>query len=1113
MGLFDSILTGQPQEQKLKDLVATHALPLAVRKTTWYGDFYFVVEEITWRGQAKGTRYRNGNVYGSWSCSQNDLFVLNEQNSHTQQYIDVDVPVEKQEAESPVKDANPNNLNPDKSSYIHGVTKLFVQRKEKLAPAVFDHFEVKNGKDVIYVECEGEVIFYAFPNTSFVFPNKDDGAAAIAKKNRSYGETTGPARIVEAYQKMPLAKEPSANDDVERTHEEQRHKSVNDKLLQDLVVPKQSIKVAEQKLATQWEDRRDAYVDARENGYDPHTFISLDLQASNAKSQIATAQRKIDEIEDVRRKPYFARIDCGKSVKELHTAYIGDADIPGYVVDWRRQEIGNAYYHSSIFQSRDDIVIALKRTFDIRYAQFFGFDDEINIYHSGSLHVSDKELERGTDELLTKLLLVSREDKSTHDIIKTIQSEQYDIITSDFYKNAVINGCAGSGKTMILFHRLSYIAYNHKFRTGDEFDPQRVYVISPSLFFDVGNGALLKKLKIDKIHHAPLDEQARELIRGYCSRYNITPFYRILDVIKGNADGACKLYNEVTFSEFLKCVNDIDITPVLKSSYTEWITNVACTILEKHGFETTGAKDSSDLSAFFGRLYRSDCFIKNKPRKKSEGDYNRKDYSDTQPEYYSKGALTTISYENVMASLNDLGKTENTYRIRARKLAQHSDVLEICLSPHTRKYSNGTMETELKDFWNILEKPDVFEKLSALIIAEKLLGVAAGHEHSDQDYLLRCAFVYQTQIPAQYANAAVLYFLKALTLRYGSLIKDPTFVFVDEFQNYSVFELLCLKAAFEKPTFNLYGDFDQRIEEKGAELQDALDDILSPEMYTLSINYRNAKQITEYINKAVYKNMHPIGVNGTVSEVGYFDCDFRKKDRTAIIAKDTETVRDLLHMRFGKGFLKVAAEARTIDDNELTLLTVSECKGLEFDTVYVFSDGMTENEKYVAYTRALDHLSVITDENLSQIKISEEERIKKEKAKRKKEEAPAPDVALPTEPTEEERTPDSNPEESTQTQEKAELAEEPVTTDQCDDIYLEAIQRFSSPDPDELLHAISLLERIVDAFGRKLTIVREAQAEQQKASYRAAKRCQHCGGEFKGFFSKVCGNCGRKKDY
>ena len=39
--------------------------------------------------------------------------------------------------------------------------------------------------------------------------------------------------------------------------------------------------------------------------------------------------------------------------------------------------------------------------------------------------------------------------------------------------------------------------------------------------------------------------------------------------------------------------------------------------------------------------------------------------------------------------------------------------------------------------------------------------------------------------------------------------------------------------------------------------------------------------------------------------------------------------------------------------------TVKEAKGLEFSKVAVFDSGMTDNEKYVAYTRALSKLVVV----------------------------------------------------------------------------------------------------------------------------------------------------------
>ncbi len=40
-------------------------------------------------------------------------------------------------------------------------------------------------------------------------------------------------------------------------------------------------------------------------------------------------------------------------------------------------------------------------------------------------------------------------------------------------------------------------------------------------------------------------------------------------------------------------------------------------------------------------------------------------------------------------------------------------------------------------------------------------------------------------------------------------------------------------------------------------------------------------------------------------------------------------------------------------------MTVYESKGLEFTAVAVADKGMTDNEKYVAYTRALKHLAII----------------------------------------------------------------------------------------------------------------------------------------------------------
>ena len=49
----------------------------------------------------------------------------------------------------------------------------------------------------------------------------------------------------------------------------------------------------------------------------------------------------------------------------------------------------------------------------------------------------------------------------------------------------------------------------------------------------------------------------------------------------------------------------------------------------------------------------------------------------------------------------------------------------------------------------------------------------------------------------------------------------------------------------------------------------------------------------------------------------------------------------------------------TIDNGVISLMYVDEVKGIEADRVFVFDEDMTENEKYVSYTRALSELVIV----------------------------------------------------------------------------------------------------------------------------------------------------------
>ena len=48
-----------------------------------------------------------------------------------------------------------------------------------------------------------------------------------------------------------------------------------------------------------------------------------------------------------------------------------------------------------------------------------------------------------------------------------------------------------------------------------------------------------------------------------------------------------------------------------------------------------------------------------------------------------------------------------------------------------------------------------------------------------------------------------------------------------------------------------------------------------------------------------------------------------------------------------------------ISKTKINIMTVYESKGLEFTAVAVAEEGLTDNEKYIAYTRALKELAII----------------------------------------------------------------------------------------------------------------------------------------------------------
>ena len=175
--------------------------------------------------------------------------------------------------------------------------------------------------------------------------------------------------------------------------------------------------------------------------------------------------------------PFFARIDY----KEEKGVYIGKNEISKEVIDWT-DERAALYYEYQIYVAAGNsgkyellkTISAISGITEYTHTGLLsgcaysykmralyprmGFSDFGRIYDND---LSSKKNSRNViaDPHLMKILESGRKTKRVHDIIQSIQTNQYRIITSDFREPFILIGCAGSGKTMILYHRLRYMIH------------------------------------------------------------------------------------------------------------------------------------------------------------------------------------------------------------------------------------------------------------------------------------------------------------------------------------------------------------------------------------------------------------------------------------------------------------------------------------------------------------------------------------------------------------------------------------------------------------------------------------------------------------------------------
>ncbi len=700
---------------------------------------------------------------------------------------------------------------------------------------------------------------------------------------------------------------------------------------------------------------------------------------------IAEAEKRLNEYRCFFSEPYFARMDVVDDKEGYNSYYIGKkGDMQLEIVDWRAPLAVRYYQKSRVrFTIHEyDYRTVLRRALAVKSGKLVDFKNE---YLSVKDVLTPEEIAGRDEEILFDPYLRSiirsrKDDAHVRDIIETIQEKQFAIVTLPEKESFVLQGCAGSGKTMILLHRLSYLMYNN-----ENLRPRDVLVITPSDSFNAFIDELSRALELESVRTVTLNNY----------------YFRALE--NEGIDLKSKLTGEKEGEDYLAYL----YSPAFQKETEEDIARLYADVrglLDSRECREVAEKTLGDCRR------RSERYV----RVKNASTRVRRAVLGEMKDDKAGGFYFTKPFRGIMSAFaqaedfltRTLAEEQTTADRFFRYFAEFYRCAQTVCAGAEKAFAQAqadldslrlTVEREIADLGRyrvrrgaeeiltyaerIARREELLSEIGKIRSAVGKMGeglelfegfFAVIRSSSDCSSLGKCRdgvdisrWIYRNTVKkykARYGmkgvypsdGYALSYALTAagrkLTPRYG-------LVFVDEGQDVSAGEYALLKRIHDGAAFNVFGDLKQNVTPwRGVKDWGCL----SCNEYTLVQNYRNTNEIVEFVSGALDAEMEPIGLHGEKvvtlrpRGVGAF---FRGKQGTkAVIAKE-----EYLPLFKKRGYALLSATER-LSRTKINVMTPFESKGLEFSAVAVYDRGMTDHEKYIAYTRALRELAVVREE-------------------------------------------------------------------------------------------------------------------------------------------------------
>jgi len=667
--------------------------------------------------------------------------------------------------------------------------------------------------------------------------------------------------------------------------------------------------------------------------------------------------RKIKEIESALDSPYFGRVDFREdNSNEFESLYIGKNGFKQGskygVIDWRvpiasvfyECENGRATYKApgGIFSGD----VKLKRQYTIIDSQLISFTDDIiaDKIAKSVKKVSSKEPEPIKDDVISDPFLLKRlkrsTDKRLKEIIETIRAEQNRIIRQPLNKVLVVQGVAGSGKSTVGLHRISYILYNNK-----GIDPGKILVVAPNKVF------------LDYIS---------ELLPGI------------------DAEGVVQL----TFEQLVSKILETDLK-MLNDEKMEFFVN-----MDKKNLNQFLKDALVSVSKFKGAL----SFIKLFDyiiMKKNNEIINSLENVSLFGEKLKISRQEQARYLEGNAPINNKILTlRKAIESRVKAFIEHQAFFTEnidTLKQEAASFLHGYLK-KLKR----IEPMSIYKELYEDDYVYKVL-----YKNRYFSFVAQYTLKYLESGYVEREDLAALCYIKSITDGI-SHEKKYLHIFVDEAQDLSPLEFVILKLVSQNNSMTIMGDMNQGINShrginNWGELINDIYKELNPQYFEICNSYRSTREIVEFSNKLIPKGLpeaKPVARDGEKPGIEKISSDIEGINRVidlikhyrskgcssiGILAKREGECRTIYSelKKTEDGFENL--NLNLIDDTTenynggISVVPIVLSKGLEFDAVILwnasdekFNDtGFDSKILYVAVTRPMHYLHILYKGNIT----------------------------------------------------------------------------------------------------------------------------------------------------